>query len=132
MTESALYPMLQLAASEAGARLWRQNVGTAWRGEVTRNRDGSILIRRPMIVHFGLATGSADLIGWAPHVVTEHDVGRTLAVFLSVEAKAAKGRMRAEQQAWLDAVKAAGGIGIVARSVEDFTGGLETWRPMSG
>jgi hypothetical protein len=132
VTESTLYPLLQLAASEAGARLWRQNVGTAWRGEVTRNRDGSILIRRPMIVHFGLATGSADLIGWAPHRVTEADVGRTLAVFLSVEAKAAKGRMRAEQQAWLDAVKAAGGIGIVARSVDDFTGGLETWRPMSG
>lgn len=127
MTESTLYPILQLAASEAGARVWRNNVGTAWRGEVTRNRDGSILIRRPMIVHFGLATGSADLIGWAPHVVTEADVGRTLAVFLSVEAKAAKGRMRAEQQAWLDAVKAAGGIGIVARSVDDFTGGMAEW-----
>jgi hypothetical protein len=127
VTESALYPLLQLAASEAGARLWRQNVGTAWRGEVQRRNDGSILIRRPMIVHFGLATGSADLLGWAPHVVTEADVGRTLAVFLSVEAKAAKGRMRAEQQAWLDAVKAAGGIGIVASSVDDFTGGMAEW-----
>ncbi len=129
MSESILSPLLQLAASESGARLYRNNVGSAWRGDVTRLKDGSILIRRPMLVHFGLATGSADLIGWAPHVVTEADVGRTLAVFLSVEAKAAKGRMRTEQQAWLDAVKAAGGIGIVAGSVTDFTEGLETWNP---
>jgi hypothetical protein len=129
VSESTLYPALQLEASKVGARIFRNNVGTAWRGDVTRLKDGSILIRRPMIVHFGLATGSADLIGWAPYVCQPTDVGRTMAVFLSVEAKAAKGRMRAEQQAWLTAVKAAGGIGIVARSVNDFTEGLETWNP---
>jgi hypothetical protein len=46
-------------------------------------------------------------------------VGQQVAVFLSIEVKTPTGRIRPEQQAWLDAVQAAGGIAGVARSVED-------------
>jgi len=42
-----------------------------------------------------------------------------VAVFTSIEVKTATGRIRPEQQQWLDAVQAAGGIAGVARSVED-------------
>jgi len=44
-------------------------------------------------------------------------VGQTVAIFTSIEVKAAAGRIRPEQQQWLNAVQAAGGIAGVARSV---------------
>jgi len=40
-----------------------------------------------------------------------------VAIFTSIEVKAATGRIRPEQQQWLNAVQAAGGIAGVARSV---------------
>ena len=87
-------------------RLFRNNTGTL------RDANG-----RP--VQFGLARGSADLIGWSSVTITPDMVGQTVAVFTSIEVKSAAGRLRPEQQQWLDAVSAAGGIAGVARSVED-------------
>ena len=46
-------------------------------------------------------------------------VGQQVAVFTSIEVKSPTGRVRPEQQQWIDAVQAAGGIAGVARSVED-------------
>ena len=68
---------------------------------------------------FGLAKGSADLIGWRTVTVTQEMVGTQVAVFTSIEVKTPIGRVKPEQQQWLDAVQAAGGIAGVARSVED-------------
>jgi hypothetical protein len=70
-------------------------------------------------VSFGLCKGSADLIGWKRVTVTPDMVGQQVAVFLSIEVKTLTGRIRPEQQQWLDAVQAAGGIAGVARSVDD-------------
>jgi hypothetical protein len=70
-------------------------------------------------VSFGLARGSADLIGWTIRTVTPDMVGTQVAVFTSIEVKTPTGRVKPEQQQWLDAVQAAGGIAGVARSVED-------------
>lgn len=46
-------------------------------------------------------------------------VGQQVAVFTSIEVKSERGRVKPEQQQWLDAVLSAGGIAGVARSVED-------------
>jgi hypothetical protein len=46
-------------------------------------------------------------------------VGQQVAVFASIEVKTPTGRIRHEQQQWLETVQAAGGIAGVARSVED-------------
>ncbi len=70
-------------------------------------------------MQFGLCKGSADLIGYRSIAITPDMVGTTVAVFLSIEVKTATGKLRPEQQQWLDAVQAAGGIAGVARSVED-------------
>jgi hypothetical protein len=70
-------------------------------------------------VSFGLAKGSADLIGWTIRTVTQEMVGTQVAVFTSIEVKTPTGRVNPEQQQWLDAVQTAGGIAGVARSVED-------------
>ena len=70
-------------------------------------------------MQFGLCKGSADLIGWRTVTITPEMVGQQVAVFTSIEVKSATGRLRSEQQQWLDAVQKAGGIAAVARSVAD-------------
>jgi hypothetical protein len=60
------------------------------------------------MIHAGLTKGGSDIIGIAPD-------GR----FLAVEVKTTTGRLRPEQQRFIDAVNAKGGIAGVARSVED-------------
>jgi hypothetical protein len=105
-SEQQIQQEIRIACSNGDTRLFRNNTGTL------RDANG-----RP--VQFGLCKGSADLIGWKRVTVTEDMVGSTVAVFLSIEVKTATGRLRPEQQQWLDTVQAAGGIAGVARSVSD-------------
>ena len=105
-SEQQIQQHIRLACSTGDTRLFRNNTGTL------RDANG-----RP--VQFGLCKGSADLIGWKRVTVTPDMVGQQVAVFLSIEVKTPTGRIRPEQQQWLDAVQAAGGIAGVARSVED-------------
>jgi hypothetical protein len=106
VTEQQIQQHIRLTCSRGPVRLYRNNTGTL------RDQHG-----RP--VSFGLCKGSADLIGWRTVTVTPEMVGQQVAVFTSIEVKAASGRLRPEQRQWLDAVQAAGGIGGVARSVAD-------------
>ena len=105
-SEQSIQQHIRLTCSTGATRLFRNNTGTL------RDQHG-----RP--VSFGLCKGSADLIGWRTVTVTPEMVGQQVAVFTSIEVKAASGRLRPEQRQWLDAVQAAGGIGGVARSVAD-------------
>jgi hypothetical protein len=93
--ESDLYGPILLALSRAGARVFRNNVGQA------RYKGGHV-------VRYGLAPGSADLIGWTPD-------GR----FLALEVKTPRGRLSAQQAAFLDAVRAAGGVAACVRSADE-------------
>lgn len=86
-----------------GVRLFRNNIGLA------KYPDGSR-------VQYGLCPGSADLIGWRSVTVTPDMVGRTVAVFVAVETKAARGRVTAGQNNFISRVREAGGIAGVARS----------------
>jgi hypothetical protein len=106
VTEQRIQQQIRIACSTGDTRLFRNNTGTL------RDQHG-----RP--VQFGLCKGSADLIGWRTVTVTPDMVGTQVAVFLSIEVKTPTGRLRPEQQQWLDVVQAAGGIAGVARSVED-------------
>mgnify|MGYP000550090114 CR=1 FL=1 len=106
MSEQRIQQEIRLAISHGDTKVFRNNTGTL------RDQHG-----RP--VQFGLCKGSADLIGWTTRTVTQEMVGQRIAVFTSIEVKTPTGRLRPEQQQWLDAVQAAGGIAGVARSVED-------------
>lgn len=99
-------------------RLYRNNVGMAFAGRPEK-RNGVTIIPNAYPVRYGLAVGSADLIGYRMVTVTPDMVGKKLAVFVSVEAKDDKGRAKPEQIAWFEQIKAAGGIAVIARSVED-------------
>jgi hypothetical protein len=98
----------------------RLAIGTRPEARIFRNQVGSLPDPRTgRLVTFGLAKGSADLIGWRTITVTPAMVGTRLAIFTSIEVKTPRGRVRPEQQAWLEAVQQAGGIAIIARSVPD-------------
>lgn len=107
-SETHLQQEIRLAlGTKPGLRLFRNNCGS-----LPDPRTG-----RP--VQFGLARGSADLIGWRTITVTPEMVGTELAVFTSIEVKLPNGRVRPEQHAWQRTVSAAGGIAGIARSVQD-------------
>lgn len=106
-------------ASEAGARLFRNNVGQAWTGSKIDRASNHVVITDPRPFHGGLTPGSGDLIGWVPVTITPEMVGRTVAVFTSVETKSPKGRARPDQIAWAQAVASAGGLSTIARRDED-------------
>lgn len=111
MLEADLYPLIQLAASKRGDRLWRNNVGAA-------------VDSRGIPIRYGLANSSAqlnrvlkssDLIGITPTVVTQEMVGQLLAVFTSLEVKrpgwrwAGTDREQA-QLAWIELIRSLGGV----------------------
>ena len=98
----------------------RLALGTLPHVRTFRNQVGSLPDPRTgRLVTFGLARGSADLIGWRTITIGPEHVGQQVAVFTSIEVKTPTGRVRPEQAAWLEAVRGAGGIAGVARSVED-------------
>jgi len=103
-SEQTIQQHIRLACSIGTCRLFRNNTGTL------RDING-----RP--VTFGLCKGSADLIGWRSVTITPAMVGQQIAVFTSIEVKSSSGRVKPEQQQWLNAVQSAGGIAGVARSV---------------
>lgn len=108
ISETHLQQQIRLAlGTRPDLRLYRNNCGS-----LPDPRTG-----RP--VQFGLARGSADLIGWRTITITPDMVGRQVAVFTSIEVKTPTGRVRPEQAAWLSAVTGAGGIAGIARSVAD-------------
>ena len=83
-----------LNQKDSGCRVWRNNVGF----------DHMKQLR------YGLAPGSADLVGGATVLVTPEMVGQKLFVFLADEIKTPKGRFSSEQIAWLQTIKRLGGI----------------------
>ncbi len=124
MTESDLMRLLQIRASAEGARLFRQNVGLAWAGNKTVFGPGTfvlgrgdVLLRKARPFRAGIK-GMSDLGGWAPVTVTPGMVGAEIARVLQVEVKAGA-PVTAEQQRWIEAVRAAGGLAGIARSEDD-------------
>lgn len=106
--ETDLQQRIRLAlGTRSDLRLFRNQVG-----QLPDPRTG-----RP--VQFGLARGSADLIGWRSVTVTPEMIGQQIAVFTSIEIKTPTGRLTPPQSAWLKTVRDAGGIAGVARCVKD-------------
>ena len=106
--ETEIQQRIRLAVgTRSDLRLFRNQVG-----QLPDPRTG-----RP--VQFGLARGSADLIGWRTLTVTPDMVGSQIAQFLSIEIKTKTGRVRPDQQNWLDQITTAGGHAIIARAVSD-------------
>lgn len=120
-SEARVQQEIRLASIVTGSNLLRNNVG-------------ALLDKRGVPVRYGLANESkaqneklksSDLIGWTQVTITPDMVGRTFAVFTSVEVKedgwvyTGTGREVAQKR-WVDLVLAAGGLAGFANSVGEF------------
>ena len=125
--ETRLMNEIMLALSEAGCAVFRNNTGQAWLGKTIHQAGDQVTLQGAHKIPFGLCVGSADLIGIAPG-------GRFLAVEVKVPASAARraGRVSPEQRDFLAAINAAGGIGGIARSVDDALMLVDAARSMDG
>ena len=123
--------LAQIEASRRGWRLLANAVGLGWIGRVDREwletRKGGrarvVQLLNPARIKYGLVTGSFDLVGWRPLLITADMVGRTVAQFATVDAKTAGySRMSLDQKMWSRNVREAGGFAGVAVRRE---GGVE-------
>jgi len=98
----------------------RLAVGTRSDLRLFRNQVGSLPDPRTgRLVTFGLARGSADLIGWRTVTITPDMVGKTIGVAVQPEFKAGRGQQSASQAGWQRAVEARGGVYRLVRSDAD-------------
>ncbi len=120
MSENPMMKRAQCAMVEAGATLWRNNVGLFYQGKAKTIKEGGmakvnagdVILSRPRRIKCGLDNGSGDLIGFTPVKITPEMVGKTIAVFTSAEAKDLDGASTPEQRAWMMMVLSNAGIGI--------------------
>ena len=104
MREAVIQQHIRLALSEAGAVMFRNNVGAS------HLPDGRLL-------RYGVCNpGGSDLIGWTPVTITPDMVGRTLAVFTAVECKTPNGKATEDQLNFICNVLRAGGFAGIARA----------------
>lgn len=107
-TETQIQQHIRLAVgTRPDLRLFRNNTGS-----LPDPRTG-----RP--VQFGLARGSADLIGIRQVTITPDMVGQSIGQFVSLEVKTPTGRLTPQQRQWLDLIHRLGGHAGVVRSVQD-------------
>lgn len=107
--------------SRKGVRLFRNNVGRGYQGNIAKKQGTTILLMFFRVIRFGLFKGSHDLIGWREVVITPDMVGKKIAQFFSVETKTETGKMSKFQKVWRDNVNAAGGLAVTVRSKDEAT-----------
>ena len=107
---------LMFISRRPDVRMFRNNVGTGWQGQVVSKELGAVVIQNARPLHAGLCVGSSDLIGWKTVTITPDMVGQQVAVFVAAEVKTATGRLTGEQQNFLNKVRDAGGLAVVIRS----------------
>lgn len=118
MNETNIVRTIMLAASKAGARLWRYNAGVAWAGKAVKRPDGSVVVANARPFH-GVFEGHSDTAGFVTVEITPDMVGRRFARALYVEVKTDRGRVSDEQRAFISAVRSAGALAGIARTIDD-------------
>lgn len=107
-----------IRASELGARLFRQNVGLAWVGDIVDKATDFIVIKNPRPFKAGVE-GMSDCGGFVTVRITPEMVGQDVAVYTVMEIKSGSGRLTEPQRAFLEMVHRCGGRAGVVRSLED-------------
>lgn len=136
MAEGALLKKFMLEHSKLGSRLFRANSGRGWTGKsIGPFKDekqvvlypGDILIRKARPFN-GMQAGTSDLIGWTTIQITPDMVGRSAAIYTAAEVKTAGTRTTKQQTAYIRTVNESGGIGVIARKLEDLLQAVSSFK----
>jgi hypothetical protein len=119
LNETDTQKLIMLRVSKLNTRIFRNNTGMGWVGEIMKKATGIITLRNPRPLHAGLCLGSSDLIGWTSVEITPDMVGKKIAVFTALEVKAQYKKASTEQLNFLGQVKNAGGIAAVVRTEKE-------------
>ena len=127
MKEKNIQSDIMKACSQAGARVFRNNVANGLVGQMKRvEKDGPVqlkvgdwVVRNGRRTQFGLCVGSSDLIGWKTITVTPDMIGKKIAVFTALEVKTSTGAATPEQMQFVSAVSNSGGMAGVVRSADE-------------
>ena len=114
-SEANIQRRIQLALSEAGCLVWRNETAGVWLGKPVHREGDTVTLANARHMTAGLCVGSSDLVGCCPR-------GR----LLCVEVKTPRGRVSAEQRTFIEAVNTAGGIAGVCRSVDEALALIQT------
>lgn len=109
MTKTNESEILLALGSDPDTRLFGNEVGMGWSGRLLNRDGGRVLLGNARAVRYGLAPGSADLIGIRRVVITPDMVGQSIGVFLSIECKKGTGRAGENQVPWRDMIRRFGG-----------------------
>lgn len=106
MTESEIQQEIRVALNKADTRAWRNNIA---KFQV-----------KGRWINYGIpSVGGSDLLGFVAKTITPDMVGSRVAIFLAIEVKSKTGKVKPEQQRFIDFVKSKGGIAGVCRSKEE-------------
>ena len=95
-----------------------------------RNNIAKLQVRGQW-VNYGIpGSGGSDLIGLHSLTITPAMVGKRVAVFLAVEVKSDTGKATSDQLAFIEFVKAMGGIAGVARSSDEALNLISNFNPI--
>jgi len=121
--EAIIQNRSMVAVSKAGALIFRNPVGNGWVGQFVsayeKNGERFTVLKYATRTAYGLQVGSGDGIGLTPVTITDAHIGRKLGVFLSLEFKTEKGRIRPEQLIWQENIRRVGGIAEIVRSEDE-------------
>jgi hypothetical protein len=118
MAEIRIMRDIIAACSRGASRIFRANSGMGWTGKVVGRTARTITLEDPRVFR-AHETGFPDTIGWRTVEITQDMVGSRIAQFVALEIKAADGRVRPEQRAFLAAAERAGCCVGIARSEQD-------------
>lgn len=126
MNEHDTQSMIRAELSHWGT-FFRANVGEGWIGNqvvhisrpgMARVEPGDVVIRKARHFETGLPKGFSDLFGAVPVTITPAMIGQTVAIFSGIEVKTLTGRVKPEQQNFIDFMQSIGARAGVARSAE--------------
>jgi hypothetical protein len=120
MTENPVrVAVFRILGAMRNVRIFRNNVGVGFVGTPRDESGGIVTLVNYRRIRFGLFPGSSDLIGWKTVTVTSDMVGKKVAIFLSIEAKAPGKKPNADQKNWITQVNECGGIAGAVDCVAD-------------
>lgn len=118
LSESQLYGEIMRALSRDATRLFRQQSGLLWTGQVISHTHDRLVLANPRAVRVG-TPGISDLGGLTSVTVTPDMIGQRVAIDVQIEVKYGRGRPTTEQAAYITAMQGLGCRAGIARSVDD-------------